>query len=201
MSSFSPITVKDVVPEKFRALETAINESLMNPRNGKFARALNGGAGTGYSINIAALAMPFGKQLLFNYMSGPAKLFTLTSVAILILEVLIRSWAIYSLNATGNYSLADNTWFWVSTVLSILAAVIFILVSVIIINTLNYAGHGFMSWMWGLLPIFTLLGLLFITPQFVDVITEMVSGKDLASALADVFPNLHARLTKTMQKA
>jgi hypothetical protein len=148
-------------------------------------------------INVPGAMLPWTKQINFKLMSTPAKLFLLVTAAVVIIETLMRTWAMWSLR--GQAPSAAKTWMWINTILSVLGAIAIAIVTIVIINTLQFTGHKVIAWVLALLPIIMLVGLLIISPTIIDIVLDMISGKDLAASLASVFPNAANKLNTWLE--
>lgn len=140
------------------------------------------------NINIPGAILPWTKQLNFKLMSTPAKLFLLVTAAVVIIETLMRTWAMWSLR--NQAPSPAKTWMWINTILSVLGAIVIAIVTIVIINTLKFTNHNVIAWVLALMPIIMLIGILIISPTIIDIVLDMISGKDVAASLADVFPNM-----------
>jgi hypothetical protein len=149
-------------------------------------------------INFPALAMPMGMQMNLKLMPGPAKFFIFVTAATIIIEALLRTWAIYSLNKAGATSV-NMVWYWITSIISIFAAIVLAIFFVLIINSVYFAGHHTIAWILGLLPIIGFLTMLIISPTAIEVVLGVVSGKTLATVLSETFPNAATKLNEFIQ--
>lgn len=139
--------------------------------------------------DVLGLMVPWTSNLSPKYMSPPAKLFALLTAAIIFLQIGLRIWAVQSLKAE-NAQLEDLTGFWVQTTLTVLAALLVLAVTVVAVNTLYHGGKRGMAWVIAILPVACLIAMIMFSSNIVQVIVDMLTGKDLATALGDAFPNL-----------